>query len=443
MPADPTEIAARCAAIETRLAKIEVERRRLRAELQALHPAAKEPTTTMKRRRLTDLAIKAIRPPANGRVQVPDSKVGGLWLRVTDTNVRSWSVLYRLPGRSTPQRVTLGKWPGLSCAAARQAAKAVLADVAAGRDPASEKREKRHQNDDLVEQVATEFVARVYRAKARRTTAEVEAMLRNHLLPHWSGRRIGSITKHDVLIALDRLADQGWPRATNKVHALVRHMMRWAKGRDLLTVDPTEGIDKPFTERSRDRVLDDRELAAVWQAADALGSPWREYVRLLVLLGQRRTETAALRWSCLDLRAKAWHMPAEDSKMQRARTLPLPAAVVEILEALPRIEGVDHVFGAKLTAFGVTKRRLDELSGVTGWTLHDLRRTFATGQQQLGTRLEVTEQLLGHRSGSRAGIIGIYQRHDFATEQRQALQKWSDHVARLTGGAPARVVSLR
>ena len=128
--------------------------------------------------------------------------------------------------------------------------------------------------------------------------------------------------------------------------------------------------------------------------------------------------------------------------MGRSRTLPLPGAAVELLEGMPRISDNYFVFGHKLNGFGKLKTQLDALSGVNGWVLHDLRRTFATGQQRLGTRLEVTEQLLGHLSGSRAGVVGIYQRHDFAAEQRVALEKWAEHLQRLTGGASVTVVQL-
>jgi integrase len=379
---------------------------------------------TMKRRRLTDLSIKAIRRPEAGRIQIPDAVVSGLWLRATDTGVRSWSVLYRPPGRSTPVRYTIGRWPGITCAAARKVAKAVLADVADGKDPAAE------------------FIARKYRARGLRSTSEAEAMLRNHVLPHWAGKRIGSVTRHDVLTVLDKLGDAGWPRAANKVHQLVKQMFRWAKGRGLVTTDPTEGIDKLFKERSRDRVLTDQELAAIWTASADLGWPWTPYVRLLVLLGQRRTETAAMRWSDIDLQGRVWRMPAADSKMGRSRVLPLPDAVIRVLADLPRLDGVDFIFGSKLTGFALMKRRLDELSGVTGWRLHDARRSLATGLQRMSVRLEVTEAVLGHE-GIRGGIVGVYQRHRYADEQRQALQKWADHVARLTGGAPATVVALR
>jgi integrase len=267
-------------------------------------------------------------------------------------------------------------------------------------------------------------------------------MLRNHVLPRLAGKRIGSVSAHELLMVVDAVSDKGMPRAANKITSLLKAVFKWARTRGLITGEnPAERLEKPFKERSRDRVLTDAELAAIWAASANLGWPWTPYVRLLILLGQRRTETAAMRWSHIDLAAKVWHMPP--GKTGEARVLPLPTAAIRILADMPRVDAFDHVFGAKLTAFATMKRRLDQLSGVVGWRLHDLRRSFATGQQQLGTRLEVTEELLGHRSGSRGGIIAVYQRHRYADEQRLALEKWSAFVARLTGGETAKIVTLR
>ena len=430
-------------ALARRLAQLETERRELLAAIRAAQPAATEPTATMKRRRLTDLAIRAIRPPAHGRVQVPDAAVGGLWLRISDRDARTWSYVYRTPGDARVKRYTIGRWPAITCAAARATAKQVAAEVAAGKDPAREKAEKRHQNGDLVEQVAAEFVARVYRARGLKSTGEAEALIRNHVLPRLAGKRIGSVSRHELLQVVDAVSDKAMPRAANKTVQLLKALFRWAKSRGLITGEnPAEGLTKPHVEKSRDRVLSDAELAAVWTGAEQLGWPWQQYIKLLVLLGQRRTELATLRWSDLDLSARVWNLPAEQTKMGRARTLPLPGAAVALIEGMPRIDGCEFVFGRKLTAFAKMKRQLATVIGVSNWVLHDLRRTFATGQQRLGTRLEVTEQLLGHLSGSRAGVVGVYQRHDFAAEQRVALEKWSEHLARLTGGQGATVVRL-
>jgi integrase len=117
------------------------------------------------------------------------------------------------------------------------------------------------------------------------------------------------------------------------------------------------------------------------------------------------------------------------------------------VEKESRFYGLLAVFGAtpRRAAAGDCKARLDALSGVTDWRLHDLRRTVATGMQRLGVRLEITEAVLGHVSGSRSDVVGVYQRHRFEAEAREALAVWAAHLQRLLDGAgdTAEVVPLR
>src|SRR5262249_24933487 len=130
----------------------------------------------------------------------------------------------------------------------------------------------------------------------------------------------------------------------------------------------------------------------------------------------------------------------------RAHDVPLSAQALAIIAGLRRLPDADPVFTVRrkpIANFSHMKERLDELSDVTDWTLHDLRRTVASGLQRLGVRLEVTEAVLNHRSGSTAGIVGVYQRHDYADEKRDALARWADHVEALVSGRPAKVVRLR
>lgn len=408
------------------------------------------PTITGPKRRLTEAAIARIKPPASGRLQIPDGHLTGLWLRVTDRGVKSWSVLYRANGGPV-RRLTLGRWPAVGVSTARSLARDALLTAAKGEDPAAIRRADREQSSDRFDAVAAEFVERRCRRRGLRTTGEIEAMVRKYLLPAWSGRRIGSIGKADVLKVIDGISDASHGRQANKVLQLIRRMFSWAEKRALLDRNVAAAIEKPHAERSRDRVLDDRELAAVWRAAGQIGWPWLPFVRLLILLGQRRNEVASMRWQDVDLEAAVWRMPSELTKMGRARELPLPAAAVELLAALPRIGGSPLVLPANragssrpISGWSKMKRRLDAAAAIEPWRLHDLRRSFATGMQRLGVRLEVTEQLLGHVSRSRAGVVGIYQRHDFAAEQRIALEKWADHIRRITtsAGEGAKVVRI-
>jgi integrase len=197
----------------------------------------------------------------------------------------------------------------------------------------------------------------------------------------------------------------------------------------------------------RERVLSDDELVRIWNAAaDDGSSPYGAIIRLMILTGQRRGEVAGIKWDELSDNLAVWTIPGERTKNGLPHIVPLSEPARALLSEHPRQK--DLVFpGDRQTVFSgwsKCKTRLDTTSGVSNWRLHDLRRTVATGLQRLGVRLEVTEAVLNHVSGSRAGIIGIYQRHDWAFEKRTALEGWSAHVLSLTRGVQAskKVVAL-
>jgi integrase len=182
-------------------------------------------------------------------------------------------------------------------------------------------------------------------------------------------------------------------------------------------------------------------------------------VQLLILTGQRRDEVANMRWSELDLEKRLWTLPKERSKNDTAHEVPLSDAVLSVIGRLKKIAGKPGFLftttgEAPVSGFSRAKNRLDALvlSGLHGeatgptphWTLHDLRRTAASGMARLGINLPVIEKILNHTSGSFAGIVGVYQRHSFADEKRAALETWGRFVEHLvTGESAANVVRLR
>jgi integrase len=154
-----------------------------------------------------------------------------------------------------------------------------------------------------------------------------------------------------------------------------------------------------------------------------------------------------MRWAEIDLEGAVWTLPAHRTKNGKQHITPLSAAALDVLAVLPRI-GDEFVFTAADRRkesgypYSAGKRRIDALlpADMPHWTLHDLRRTLATGLQRLGIRLEVTEAVLNHVSGSRAGVVGVYQRHAWNAEKRTALEAWARHVLAL--GQP-NVTALR
>ena len=226
------------------------------------------------------------------------------------------------------------------------------------------------------------------------------------------------------------------PIAANRVRAYGRACFGWTHKRGALAGNSFAAVPKPAQERARDRVLTDDELARVWRAAGELEQPWRAILQLLILTGQRRGEVAGMAWAELTLEpaaAAVWRMPGARTKNGHAHDVPLGTAALVVLGEVPRFAGCALALSLGRprapSGFGKAKERLDAIlarsePAVAAWTLHDLRRTMATGLQRQGVRLEVTEAVLNHVSGSRGGIVGVYQRHAWAEEKRAALEAW-------------------
>src|SRR5262249_55545194 len=241
--------------------------------------------------------------------------------------------------------------------------------------------------------------------------------------------------------------------AARRTEGGVEGVVRWGRGRGMGEVNPVSDLPKPGgAEVRRDRVLNDAELALVWRAAGDSEWPWDAIFRLLILTGARRQEIGALCWSEID--GNTVRLEGARTKNGQPREIPLSHLAVMLIGGLPRIAGSDFVFsttggGTPVRSYGRVKALLDERiaklnhgRALPAWRIHDLRRSVATGLQRLQARLETIEAILGHVSGSRGGIVGVYQRHSFADEARIALEAWARHVEQIISGAPAKVVTL-
>jgi integrase len=399
--------------------------------------------------RLTIRSVEAMKPRLV-RQEIPDSFLPGLYLVVQPSGGKAWAVRYRHNGAT--RKLTLGSYPAIDLKAARGLGAKALRAVAEGRDPAREKIAARTAKADSVEHVVEEFLERhVRRSNRPRTVQGTERLLRQHVLPHWRGRLIHEITRRDVLDILDRVVDGGAPIAANRVHAAIRKFFNWCVARDILGVSPCAGVKAPSAERARDRVLSDDEMHLVWGAAEKLGGTFGPLVKLLALTGQRRDEVARMRWDELDLDAHLWTLPPARTKNNRPHEIPLSKAALIVLHNVPRIAGSPFVFATNggaspVSGYSEGKRRLDALlpADMPAWRLHDLRRSCASGLARLGINLPVIEKVLNHSSGSFAGIVGVYQKHSFADEKRQALEAWGNFVTALVEGKPtSKIVRLR
>src|SRR5262249_49553783 len=212
----------------------------------------------------------------------------------------------------------------------------------------------------------------------------------------------------------------------NKALTSIKTFMSWCVGRAVLDRSPAEGIPLLSKKIARDRLLDDNELAGVILAARKIGGPYGGIIEVLVLTGQRREEVAQMRWEELDLAQRLWTIPKLRAKNKKSHIVHLSERTLAILKHQNRQGAfVFSLLGKRpFQRFSVGKQELDQLSGVAGWRIHDLRRTCVSGMARLGVAPHVADKILNHQSGTISGVAAVYQRPEFLAERKEALERW-------------------
>ena len=386
----------------------------------------------MPRIKLTKSVIDAL-PTTKSDVVYWDAASPGFGMKVTPKGRKVFIVLYRTAGAGSKLRkYTIGPYGRVTLHQARVAAQKVFAAKLEGRDPAAEKREaKRRVVADLVEDLLETFITQ--RLSQNRSAAETSRLLRREVGKPWVGRSIHAIGKRDVVEVVSAIVQRGAPGAANKTLKSLKTFLRWCVGQAVPDQSPAEGVPLPTKEVARDRVLNDTELTQVILAARKIGGPYGAIVELLALTGQRREEVACLHWEELDLAQRTCTIPKARTKNAKAHIVHLSRQALAVLKrADQRGPFVFTLLGTKpFQDFARAKRRLDRLSGVTGWRLHDLRRTCVSGMARLGVATHVADKILNHQAGAISGVAAVYQRHEFLSERRQALDLWGTHVGEI------------
>ena len=284
---------------------------------------------------------------------------------------------------------------------------------------------------DRVEDLLETFIAQ--RLSQNRSGGEISRLLRREVGKPWAGRSIHEITKRDVVDVIAAIEQRGAPGAANKTLKSLKTFLRWCVGRAVLDQSPAEGVPLPAKEVARDRVLDDKELAQVILAARKMGGPYGGIVELLALTGQRREEVGGLTWEELDFARRVWTIPKSRTKNAKSHVVHLSDHSAAVLKRADRRGALvfSPLGGKPFRNFGRAKRFLDQRSGVTGWRLHDLRRTCVSGMARLGVAPHVADKILNHQAGTISGVAAVYQRHEFLAERRAALDLWGAHVSQI------------
>jgi integrase len=423
----------------------------------------------MPKMKFTQVAVERVKPPLTGRIEYWDTQLPGFGLRISDKGGRTWQAMYRVGGKLVRETLgTLALVPKVD--EARERARQSMQKAAAGVNPIAQRQqaeeEERQQAEaeearqrDTLGAAIDRYLQR-YAVKRMRTEyyKETQRTLERDVKDTLGARPIREITRREIRELIEAVVDRGSPSHANHVLAYLRAMLNWAVANDLIEANPCDGLKMPAPLVERDRALDDDEIRLFWHGCDAIGWPFGPLFKLLLLTAQRRDELAEARWSEFDLDKALWTLPRERAKNDKSHLVHLSPLAIEILGALPKIGGKGFLFtttgDTPVSGFGRARDRLaaamrDELrksdpdAEIQPFTLHDLRRTAATGMAGVGIAHHVLDKILNHVAGKISGVARIYNRHEYETERRAALEAWSRHVESLVRDMPSNVVTIK
>ena len=385
---------------------------------------------------LTDLQVSRTRPKSK-RFEVLDGK--GLYLRIFPTGGKSW--IYRYQHHNTPRRMTLGQYPDMGVAEARIAHGEAMKLLKQGVDPgkAGADRARKARQEPTVK----DMVGELWREEMqhRKSGHETHRMLEKDVYPIWGGWPVSAIKRRDIVLLLDGITARGAPITRNRVHSALTRLFNFACERGVIEDSPCTRIRK-IPETPKSRVLNDAEIKSLWGmiSLEDGESIFQQTVKLAfklqLLTGQRLAEVAGMRHAELDLESHVWAIPATRMKGNIEHVLPItPTMEAVIIQAgnihpeyvFPRPRGKDHITRQVMGNF------LRDKTHDMGFTFssHDIRRTVRTRLAELNVEEFLAERILGHKL---SGVLGIYNRHTYLPEKKEALIKWEARLMEIVGG---------
>jgi integrase len=434
----------------------------------------------------TDREVAAAKPPPAGQSRAEYRVEGapGLVLRVTRTGTKSWVYWLKRPKTNRWQKFTIGSYPAVTLARARQQALAIKQQVLTGIDPF----DAREAEVFTFMQLGETYIARHAKAK-KRSWAEDERTLRRDVFPALGRTRADQVTKSDVVRLLDRIHDRGAPIQANRTLALLRKLFNFAVAEGYLTANPALGIPARAKEEARTRTLEASELAVFWRALEGprFDPVTADALKLQLLLGARVREITGMTRAelALDGPAPVWTLPRARAKAGRDVPRALPPEALRIIRrrleaagtspfvfaspanrskpitaraparAVQRAADPVPAFAAEFRerhgrtpSFTEVRQGLQLPEGEwvpAGFTPHDLRRTCRTYLARLGIDETVAKKILGHAPPRSDVTASVYDQHTYLPEMRRALEAWERHLLAIVEGReePSNVVNLR
>ncbi len=381
--------------------------------------------------RLTDAVVAKLKRDPEKRLEVHDALVPGLRLRVSPHGMKSWSLMYKVAGaapdggRGPNRRMTIGEYPLIGLREARE--KSIEAKDLAdeGVDPVDSKKQAIADRNERRFDVVVERFIEVYAKRNTKKWRDAQRLLEAQAVAIWGSRDISTIDRAAVHSLLDLVSDKSGAAYAREVRKHLSTLFNWCVDRGLCPFNPMAGMKRRDLQYvPRERVLEIDELRAIWNACDRMGYPFGPIVQLLMSSGQRRSEISEMQRSWLS--EDRIEIPASKYKTGIAQIVPLTPRMSELLGKQPKWNGGDFVFSTTSgktpsSGFSKAKTRIDELSGVSDWTFHDIRRSVATHMARSGVMQEHIERVLGHVV---SGVAGTYNRYSYLEEKRSAFEIW-------------------
>ena len=412
--------------------------------------------------KLTDTFIKGIQTPEK-RIEYYDDTATGLILRVTKTGYKSFAFRYWYDGQS--KQITIGKYGDLSLSDARKFVKGDLKNgikgykqiLAEGKDPLKMRQNERETTSEMTFKELSDVYDGIHLPTLRESSQDYHTWaMDSKVLPKLGKNPLNEITKSDIVRLLDGIAIAGGAEATaNKVRSRLHHMFEFAKSRSYVESNPVS--DTKLYEggnNESERYYSADEIKEIWQTIEELNEPVRSYLKIILLTGQRRTETHMMQWKDIqqvkdtDFEGWVWTIPKQYAKSNRDHIVPLSAIALDILNGLKNDTDNPFVFSSVLNndipiGLKTIKRAVKTIkddSKVSDYRLHDTRRTVATWLAKLGTPAEVVSKVLNHKTGGGGSLVTrIYNRYEYRKERQIALNKWANEVQKIVTGKSSNI----
>lgn len=388
---------------------------------------------------LTEERIRSIKLPVSGEYVLWDSKLTGFGVRCFPSGRKNFILYYRVAGSGRDgqrRRMKIGDVETLRLGEARQIAQTHIGEIAKGNDPQADRQRAARRKGASVAAALDAYEAAIA-AREMRNSKHIMSLLRRELGKPFGARDLSEVDRLAVVERIAKLEANGKPGAAKDLRAKANTFFNWAVNRGLVFANPLAGWRRERATRAqlinrKGRALSGAEVRSVVAVLDDVAAPYGDFVMLLLLTGQRRSETAHMKWADVDFENGTWTIPASNAKNGREHNVPLPAQAAALLERQKRAarnRESEFVFpgrtrGSAISGWSKRQADLIEKSGVT-FTLHDLRRTFRSGLTRLGVDPDLAEMMLNHQ---RAELLQIYDHEPRMDERHGAAARWAIHI---------------